>query len=161
MRFITGDISIYFKGLKMSRKIVHVDAITGEIVDGYFAFIQRPRKSPFERHFTMNMDALKILAHNLKGENFKVLMILLGYLDYENMILIEQKKIADELNMKQSNVARSINKLADIGVILRGPKFGRGNSYKLNPSFGWRGTVTNHKKVLKERMSKAGLSIIE
>lgn len=146
----------------MSRKIVQVNTETGEILNGHFVYVERKSKSPFGRHFTMNQEALDILVKNLKGiSEAKVLFTLLKWLDYENMILVQQKDIAHELNMQQPNVARSINKLADMGIILKGPKCGRNTSYQLNPSFAWKGSTINHRKILKERMSKAGLSVIE
>ncbi|MEH2662886.1 hypothetical protein OH428_26920, partial [Escherichia coli] len=42
------------------------------------------QKSAFQRHFTMNQDAVRILAKELTGEQFKVLMLMLADLDYEN-----------------------------------------------------------------------------
>ncbi len=67
------------------------DRDTGEEVSGFVAFVQPKRKSSFQRHFTMNQDALKILAKELNGEQTKVLLIMLGDLEYENYILIPQK----------------------------------------------------------------------
>ena len=104
----------------------------------------------------MNQDALKILAKTLTGEQFKVLMMLLADLDYENYIQIAQADIADALGMQKTNVSRSVKVLIDLSVILQGPKVGRSYSYRLNPQFGWKGTVSNHKKALKN-----GLSVIQ
>ena len=104
----------------------------------------------------MNQDALKILAKTLTGEQFKVLMMLLADLDYENYIQIAQADIADALGMQKTNVSRSVKALIDLSVILQGPKVGRSYSYRLNPQFGWKGTVSNHKKALKN-----GLSVIQ
>ena len=46
--------------------------------------------------------------------------------------------------------------LLDVGVIFEGPKVGRSKTYRLNEQFGWKGTVTNHKKALKN-----GFSVIQ
>ncbi|EIT2341618.1 hypothetical protein L1O22_004870, partial [Salmonella enterica] len=46
--------------------------------------------------------------------------------------------------------------LIEFGIILEGPKIGRSKTYRLNPQFGWKGTVSNHKKALKN-----GLSVIQ
>ncbi|EBJ1927858.1 hypothetical protein DP473_24880, partial [Salmonella enterica] len=56
----------------------------------------------------------------------------------------------------KTNVSRSIKGLINLGVIIEGPKIGRSKSYRLNPQFGWKGTVSNHKKALKN-----GLSVIQ
>ena len=37
-------------------------------------------------------------------------------------------------------------RLLDVGAIFEGPKVGRSKTYRLNEQFGWKGTVTNHKR---------------
>lgn len=139
----------------MSKRFTQIDTSTGEEVGSFVAIIRPKQKSAFQRHFTMNQDALKILAKTLTGEQFKVLMILLAELDYENYIQVAQADIAESLDMQKTNVSRSVKVLLDLGVILLGPKVGRSHSYRLNPQFGWKGTVANHKRALKH-----GLSVI-
>lgn len=138
------------------RKVTQVDLETGEDLGGFVAVIRPKQKSAFERHFTMNQAALELLAKTLTGEQFKVLMMLLASLDYENFIQVAQADIAEKLEMQKTNVSRSIKGLINLGVIIEGPKIGRSKSYRLNPQFGWKGTVSNHKKALKN-----GLSIIQ
>ncbi|WP_225380891.1 winged helix DNA-binding protein, partial [Escherichia coli] len=75
---------------------------------------------------------------------------------YENFIQVAQADIAEKLEMQKTNVSRSIKGLINLGVIIEGPKIGRSKSYRLNPQFGWKGTVSNHKKALKN-----GLSVIQ
>ena len=128
----------------------------GEIVGGFVAVIRPKQKSAFQRHFTMNQDALRILAKELTGEQFKVLMLMLADLDYENFIQIAQADIADTLEMQKTNVSRAVRALLDVGVIFEGPKVGRSKTYRLNEQFGWKGTASNHKKALKN-----GLSVIQ
>ena len=94
----------------------------------------------------MNQDALRILAKELTGEQFKVLMLMLADLDYENFIQIAQADIAETLGMQKTNVSRAVRALLDVGVIFEGPKVGRSKTYRLNEQFGWKGTVTNHKR---------------
>ncbi|CDM91704.1 hypothetical protein [Xenorhabdus bovienii] len=50
----------------------------------------------------------------------------------------------------------TVKVLIELDVILQGPKIGRSHSYRLNPQFGWKGTVNNHKKALTN-----GLSVIQ
>jgi len=136
-------------------RFTQVDSETGEHVGGFVAVIRPKQKSPFQRHFTMNQDALMILAKKLNGEQFKVLMVMLADLDYENFIQIAQSDIALALDMQKTNVSRSVKALLDVGVIVEGPQIGRSRSYRLNEQFGWKGTVPNHKRALKN-----GLSVI-
>ncbi|EDE7522522.1 MarR family transcriptional regulator [Salmonella enterica subsp. enterica serovar Enteritidis] len=138
------------------RKVTQVDLETGEVLGGFVAVIRPKQKSAFERHFTMNQAALELLAKTLTGEQFKVLMMLLASLDYENFIQVAQADIAEKLEMQKTNVSRSIKGLINLGVIIEGPKIGRSKSYRLNPQFGWKGTVNNHKKALKN-----GLCVIQ
>lgn len=138
------------------RKVTQVDLETGEDLGGFVAVIRPKQKSSFERHFTMNQAALKIIATELNHEQTKVLMMLLAELDYENYIQVAQIDIAESLTMKKSAVSRAIRHLLEFGIILEGPKIGRSKTYRLNPQFGWKGTVSNHKKALKN-----GLSVIQ
>ena len=138
------------------RKVTQVDLETGEDLGGFVAVIRPKQKSSFERHFTMNQAALKIIATELNHEQTKVLMMLLADLDYENYIQVAQIDIAESLEMKKSAVSRAIRHLLEFRIILEGPKIGRSKTYRLNPQFGWKGTVSNHKKALKN-----GLSVIQ
>ena len=142
----------------MSEDIQRITQINdhGEIVGGFVAVIRPKQKSAFQRHFTMNQDALRILAKELTGEQFKVLMLMLADLDHENFIQIAQADIADTLEMQKTNVSRAVRALLDVGVIFEGPKVGRSKTYRLNEQFGWKGTASNHKKALKN-----GLSVIQ
>ncbi len=147
---------------KMNRKkIGQFDLNTGEVIEGYIAVLQPRIKSGFTRHFTMNQEALDIIAENFDGAEIRVLLKLLKYLDYENLIQIQQKEIADELKMDKSNLHRAIKTLIDFGVILKGPKIGKSCSYRLNPNFGWKGKAKSHQKALKDRMEKAQMRIVE
>lgn len=133
-----------------------IDESTGEIIGGFVAVIRPKQKSTFTRHLTMNQDALKIIATELNHDQMRVLMMLLAELDYENDIQIAQIEIAESIGMQKQNVSRAIKNLLGLGVILNGPKIGRSHSYRLNPQFGWKGTVSNHKKAIAN-----GLSVIQ
>ena len=136
------------------RRINQVDESTGEVLGGFVAVVRPRQKSAFE-HFTMNQSALLILANTLNGEQLRVLLALLAELDYENFIQVAQADIAEKLNINKVNVSRSVKALIDVGVIFEGPKVGRSKTYRLNEQFGWKGSVPNHKKALKN-----GLSVI-
>jgi len=103
----------------------------------------------------MNQAALLTIANELNHDQMRVLMALLADLDYENYIQVAQMDIAEALNMQKTNVSRAVKNLLEFGIVIEGPKIGRSKTYRLNPQFGWKGTVTNHKKALKN-----GLSVI-
>ncbi|KOP13180.1 hypothetical protein AMC97_15690, partial [Klebsiella pneumoniae] len=105
---------------------------------------------------TMNQAALLTIANELNHDQMRVLMALLADLDYENYIQVAQIDIAEALRMQKTHVSRAIKCLVEFGIIIEGPKIGRSKTNRLNPQFGWKGTVSNHKKALKN-----GLSIIQ
>lgn len=138
------------------RNITQVDLETGEDLGGFVAVIRPRQKSSFQRHFTMNQAALLTIANELNHDQMRVLMVLLADLDYENYIQVAQIDIAEALRMQKTHVSRAIKNLIEFGIIIEGPKIGRSKTYRLNPQFGWKGTVTNHRKALKN-----GLSVIQ
>lgn len=103
----------------------------------------------------MNQAALLTIANELNHDQMRVLMALLAELDYENYIQVAQIDIAESLNMQKTHVSRAVKNLLEFGIVIEGPKIGRSKTYRLNPQFGWKGTVTNHQKALKN-----GLSVI-
>lgn len=138
------------------RKVTQVDLETGEDLGGFVAVIRPRQKSSFQRHFTMNQAALITIANELNHDQMRVLMALLADLDYENYIQVAQIDIAETLKMQKTHVSRAIKNLIEFGIVIEGPKIGRSKTYRLNPQFGWKGTVSNHKKALKN-----GLSVIQ
>ncbi len=137
------------------RRVTQIDLDTGEDLGGFVAVIRPKSKSSFQRHFTMNQAALLTIANELNHDQMRVLMALLADLDYENYIQVAQMDIAEALNMQKTNVSRAVKNLLEFGIVIEGPKIGRSKTYRLNPQFGWKGTVTNHKRALKN-----GLSVI-
>jgi len=104
----------------------------------------------------MNQDGLIYLANTLNGEQFRVMMVVLSELDYENYINVVQSELAQKIAMDRGSFSKNLRKLVDINLIVEGPKVGRSKTYRLNPQFGWKGTVNNHKKALKN-----GLIVIQ
>ncbi|EIL0536520.1 replication/maintenance protein RepL [Salmonella enterica] len=138
------------------RRVTQIDLDTGEEIGSYVAVIRPKQKSVFQRHFSMNQAALATIAKKLNLDQMRVLMMLLAELDYENFIQVAQIDIAEEIGMQKTHVSRAIKNLIEFGIIFEGPKIGRSRSYRLNPEFGWKGTVNNHKKALRN-----GLSVIQ
>lgn len=138
------------------RRVTQIDLDTGEDLGGFVAVVRPKQKSSFQRHFTMNQAALITIANELNHDQMRVLMALLAELDYENYIQVAQIDIAEALSMQKTHVSRAIKNLIEFGIILEGPKIARSKTYRLNPQFGWKGTVGNHKRALTN-----GLSVIQ
>ena len=90
-----------------------------------------------------------------------MLFAVLGELDFENWINLNQAKLAGEIGLHRQHFGRGLRRLIDEGVILAGPKVGRNGTYRLNPSFGWKGSAKGHVEALTERMRARGMSVIE
>ena len=127
------------------RNIASVDQDTGEVLDGVVVYCG-VKQNPYSKGWVMNsQEALELLAtdKDLTGENYRVLLLLLSRLDFENWIQITQSDIVKTLDMKKQNVSRAMLLLEEKGIILRGPKVGRSYAFRLNPYYGWKGKVKN------------------
>ena len=145
-------------------KFATVDTRTGEILEGAVLGLIFPKRHNgfFDGWFAMNQGALKAFREaGLQGRDYAVLFGVLEFLDFENWIRLSKADLARELGMQPTNVGRSIRKLIEIEALLEGPKVGRSITYRLNPSFGWKGSAANHKKALKDRMDEKGFSVVE
>lgn len=147
----------------VQRTLNQIDIDTGEMMkDGFVAYVVPKRKNGFgARWFAMAQDALDVLAQFTRVEDFRVLMALLKRLDYENLITANQAEISRELGIDRGNVNKAIKRLIKAGAVLEGPKVGTSRTYRLNPSFGWKGSAKNHQKALHERMKATGLKVIK
>ena len=138
----------------MNKRLQQIDSETGEIIDGFVAYVVPKRKNGFGQGWlAMAQNGAEILAQsNLSGNDFKVLMKLLSVLDYENLIQVSQAEIARELNMHRQHVQRSIKRLLYLGIVLEGVKIGISRSYRLNPNFGWKGSAKGHREALTDHL---------
>jgi DNA-binding IclR family transcriptional regulator len=73
----------------------------------------------------------------------------LGKLDFETPLVVNQVELAKRLKMQRTNVNRAIKRLVALEVLIEGPKTGPLRTYRLNPSFGWKGSAKNHQNVVK------------
>lgn len=131
-----------------------MDLDTGEVMEhATMALILRRSKNGFgKRWFAMAQDPAIFLAENgrkIGQEGFMVLMFLMGSLDYENDIAVSQVKVAERLGMQRQGVYRAIKKLIAMGIIEQGESLGNMPSYRLSPTFGWKGKGAGHIKALQ------------
>jgi len=122
----------------------------------------------------VNQDAMLFLARgkleeaakaNLGADAYRVLFAVLSVVDFENWIQFNQSEMADTIGMRRQNFGRAMRKLEAIELLQRGPKVGRSVTYRLNPSFGWKGSAKNHVKAiddnLKQRMKSRNMSVVD
>ena len=76
---------------------------------------------------------------------------LMGILDYENEILLNQKEIAKQMHVSQSQMCRAVKTLVQANYLVVGQRHqGTCKSYRLNPCVAWRGSHDAHRKALDE-----------
>lgn len=145
------------------RRLVQVDQETGEVLDGaYVAVVFPKRRNGFGGGwFAMAQEAVKVLKGVKRVDDFRVLMAMLERLDFDNLIQVSQADVAGELEMDRAQVNRAVKRLVELGALLEGPKIGTSRSYRLNPSFGWKGSARNHQEALQRRMRAAGVSVVK
>lgn len=147
---------------KRTINLTQVDKESGEIVEGFVAVLQPKRKNGFERWIAMSQQAFETIAmSSFSGETYRVLFQLLAVLDYENLIRVSSKELAETLGMKVPNISRATKKLVEAGVLLPGPKVGHCGTYRLNPSYGWKGSAKNHNEALKDRLKASNMTVIK
>lgn len=131
---------------------------TGEIQDGVLMWVPKPRKNAFKTGWiAMANDAMgELLDLQLEGKltqrDMQTLYAMLEVIELENYIRVSQKALAERLRMQPPNISRSVKALVANHVILLGPKVGTSSTYRLNPTFGWKGKTTRHQQVIDEEM---------
>ncbi len=122
------------------RNLATIDLDTGEIIDDLL--VAFPKKRRLEGDFIMSLqDGFARLGRDadISGEDYRVLMIYLANLDFENFIQISQSYIATDLKIAKQNVSRATKKLVEKGILIKGLKVGRHQTYRLNAFYGWKG----------------------
>jgi len=147
----------------MARKTKPVDFVnpdTGEVQQGtIFWSVDKPNR--LTRGFAMIFqEAFIALAcdNDLTPQTQRVLLYLLGKLDFDNFIHITQREIGEALKINPSNMSRAFAILKNKRIILLAPYKGV-NCYKLNEFYGWKGSVTRLNK--QEREDKPKLTVVK
>lgn len=145
------------------RRVLSVDASTGEILDGAVVGVFYPqRRNGFGTEWlAMAQNPLMELAKlDLGDEARRVLFAVLAKLDFENYLLLNQADLASQIGMRASHFNRALSKLETEGILSRGPKAGRSSTFRLNPNLGWKGSAANHRKALADRMKARNMSVV-
>ena len=137
------------------RRLGTIDLDTGEVLgEGIPVWVGLKPKLT-ERWFMAFQDAFESLStdKDLTLEHHRVLHFLFSRLDFENFIQIPQIEIANRLSMDKSKVSKALSLLVHKKIVLRGPKIGRSNSFRLNPNFGWKGKVSSLREAQREHLT--------
>jgi predicted transcriptional regulator len=123
-----------------------------------FVFMAIPRVQYKMQGWFMGMQQAFIAMakdKELTGEIRRVLDYMMGVMDFENFVGIEQKQVAEELDMQASNVSRAIKKLLEKGIVTLGPRFGKIKTYKMNWHYAWKGKAINRQKEIAKAYREA------
>ena len=92
----------------------------------------------------MYQSALASLAEwNLPNEQYRVLLMLLSKLDFNNYLTVNQKDMSEKLKIKQPHISRAISALCNKNVLVEGPRAGLNKTYRLNPYIAHKGKNRN------------------
>jgi hypothetical protein len=152
------------KGEKMPKNITGVDDDTelwvvnkekeeAEKLDGFFVYhANRPKLKNKDFFFMFQSNALTKLALNdeLRVTDYRLLLILFEYLDFENLISITQKQLEAVSKIGQAEISKSFKRLESQGILSK-QKHGNRNMYKLNSSYAWKGKASAYLETEKRK----------
>lgn len=140
-------------------EIIQMDARTGEVIDGATLALHYPKRSNGFQHggwMAVGQTPMDVAAQLKLGEEaYRLLFYTLSRLDYENLLVLSQADAGKRLDMKKQNVNRALRKLIDAEIVLQGPTISGKPTFRLNPTFGWKGSAANHRKALSDQMKDA------
>ena len=88
----------------------------------------------------------------LTAQQWNVLARLMGRLNFDNYITVNQTALAKELHTKKPNISTAIKKLVELNIITEGPRAGLNKTYVLNPSLGLKGKQRQQKIIDYEEL---------
>lgn len=134
------------------RQILQVDKETGEEIGSALVEKRLPRApSPYGDDWMQSHQRalLQIAAdRELRGIPSAVYLYVSAKLDYHNYFCVSPTDISRDINVGRNSATAALQLLAKKDILLGGPKVGNTKSFKLNPLYGWRGSVIGLKKEL-------------
>ena len=93
---------------------------------------------------------------DFNGTDLRVLITVLGNLDYDNKLMISHAKLGEQIGIKQQEVSKSFKKFLNKGYIEVINTIGRQKVYMFNPSVAFKSKAKNLKE-LKQAWNKQNL----
>jgi hypothetical protein len=139
----------------IKKNLVQVDQETGEEARGLIVLVPNRQKLKDDFAMLTGQGLIKLATDSdLKHDDLKVLMTYLGSIEFENLIQISQREVAEILGMQKQNVSRATIKLLSKNILLEESKAGRSKTYRLNTFYGWKGRINKTYTELYEHDSK-------
>lgn len=123
--------------------------------DKIYAVVEIRKDFIDEEYFCMFQRSAELIAQDrdFTYEDFRVLYMLYANLDMKNYISLSQSDLCEKLKMNKSNVSKSISRLLEKGIILKGPKVGKSWTYILNANYGYKGKLRFLKQERKRHLA--------
>lgn len=138
----------------------YADIETGEVVD-FVAVPRREKVSGGDPWLMVIQNAAERIADEAwPAGDYQVMWKLVGRLDWENFLLLDMSSLAKDMGRTRESVSRAVARLVDRHVLLKGPRIGRSASYRLDPSFGWKGTPKG-RSALQGEISRRGWQVVD
>ena len=111
--------------------------------------LTKPRKYLKDEHIRFFQDEMIGTANDrdLTATDLRVLITILGNLDYDNKLMLSHAKLGEQIGIKQQEVTKSFKKLLNKGYIEIIDRIGRQNIYMFNPSVAFKSRAKNLKEL--------------
>lgn len=93
------------------------------------------------------------MEYPLTQTEYRVRDWLIGEIGIGNYVFINQSEVGRRLKIDRSHVSKAIKRLVNLGILLKGPKNGKSNTYMVNPAFCFSGSLINGIKARKESIN--------
>jgi hypothetical protein len=109
------------------------------------------KRTPLPPNAMVFQLAASLCSANLNGVANRILMHFIAEVGYENYIGIDQKTIAEKLNISLRSVTRGLAELSEINILqsLEHPTDKRRRDYFINPAMLWKGNSYTRKERVK------------
>ncbi len=77
----------------------------------------------------------------LTQTEYRVRDYLMGTIGIGNCVYVNQAEVARALRLHRHKVCEAIRRLVELGILLKGPKSGRSNTYTVSPAFCFAGAL--------------------
>lgn len=77
----------------------------------------------------------------LTQTDYRVRDYLMGTIGIGNCVFVNQAEVARDLSVRKASVCESIKRLCEMGILVKGPKSGRSNTYMVSPAFCFAGNL--------------------
>lgn len=92
--------------------------------------------------------------------DYRVRDFLMGTIGLGNFVHVNQSEVARQLGVHKITVCKSIKRLCEMQILLKGPKSGRSSTYMVNPAFIFKGGLGNGIEARKEAIQNGKAKVI-